>query len=96
MSSYTEPYTMIGFDDPTFGGPVALIVPDEPGALCEISHGGCPVGGDLTVELDAWYCTECRHSGRISGAWAVEQIERVRRVPFSRPGDKVWIKPNAG
>ena len=40
-----------------------------------VEHPGCEELGDVSADLDAWYCTACSRSGRISGAWAVDMWE---------------------
>jgi len=64
------------FVDPIAGDECVLhVLPTEPiynGGLL-VDHAGCDELGDVTVELDAWFCAGCDRSGRISGAWAFEQ-----------------------
>jgi hypothetical protein len=38
----------------------------------------CPEWADVTPELDAWFCSHCLRTGRISGAWVRDCIDRVR------------------
>lgn len=37
-----------------------------------VEHVGCARLADVSPELDAFYCPECRCSGRISGAWFMD------------------------
>lgn len=73
------------FTDPITGAGCVLVIPaggrifrDSMGSpQIGIEHPGCPDLADLSVELDAFYCPACRWNGRVSGAWAVDQIEEA-------------------
>lgn len=45
----------------------------------DVEHEGCPVGADVAIELDAYYCPNCGRGGRLSGAWVVDVVEAHRR-----------------
>jgi NTP pyrophosphatase (non-canonical NTP hydrolase) len=53
-----------------------LLVVNPDAALFEglsvVHPGSCGYRADVSANLDAFYCTECRYNGRISGAWAVD------------------------
>lgn len=61
------------FTDPVSGQPCELV---STRGLTGIHHPGCAELADLSVELDAFYCRVCRISGRVSGAWCADLIER--------------------
>lgn len=66
------------FIDPTSGKERELIVlSDLPAfdALC-VEHG-CSDLGDVSADLDAWFCPVCHARGRISGAWALDVFDEV-------------------
>lgn len=44
-------------------------------ALC-VDHG-CSDLGNVSADLDAWFCPVCHAQGRISGAWALEVYDEV-------------------
>jgi hypothetical protein len=70
------------FTDDIGGGWCELVIP--PGgkvypqageAKIGIGHPRCDVVADLAIELDAFFCPECKRNGRVSGAWCAEVIE---------------------
>ena len=72
------------FTDPISGKICVLVIPPagrvHPTAgqpKIGVDHPGCDQLADVAVELDAFYCPACRWNGRVSGAWAVDQIEAV-------------------
>lgn len=44
-----------------------------------VSHPDCDERADVSIEGDAFYCVKCRMSGRISGYWVVDMIDRHMR-----------------
>lgn len=38
----------------------------------KVEHPGCEGRADVSADLDCFYCTVCRLSGRISGAWVFD------------------------
>ena len=69
-------YTEHPFRDPISGRDVTLVFGPEPLAPYDGKHGvrhdGCDRLADVSPDLDAWYCTVCQASGRISGAWFMD------------------------
>lgn len=41
-----------------------------------VEHG-CTDLGDVSADLDAWFCPICHATGRISGAWALDVYAEV-------------------
>lgn len=77
--------TVSPFTDPITHRQCLLVVP--PGSLLfatgdepkvGVEHPDCEHLADISVELDAFYCQECRWNGRVSGAWVVDVIEGNR------------------
>ena len=73
------------FTDDTTGEVCKLVIPQHgrvfPAAgqpKIGISHGGCGTLADLCAELDAFWCPDCHRNGRVSGAWAHDQIKAMR------------------
>jgi hypothetical protein len=73
------------FTDPIGSAECVLVIPrngrvfpsgGEP--KIGIAHPGCDELGDLSIELDAFYCPACQWNGRVSGAWCVDMIEAQR------------------
>jgi len=60
------------FTDPVSGQEVVLHFGDAPG----VEHPGCGFRAEVSPELDAFYCTHCRRSGRISGAWFMDLLRQ--------------------
>lgn len=60
------------FTDPISGHMVTLHVAPTLG----VKHGDCPQRADVSVELDAFYCSFCGWNGRISGAWVMDLLRR--------------------
>lgn len=63
------------FVDPISNQSVVLVVdPDSKpyDGTSGVRHAGCDVLADVFPELDAFACTKCRWSGRISGAWFMD------------------------
>lgn len=42
----------------------------------KVVHTGCSELADVSADLDAWFCTACQRSGRVSGAWAVDMWQQ--------------------
>lgn len=64
------------------GGECTLVVP--PGgriypqageAKIGVAHPDCDAVADLAIELDAFFCPQCKRNGRVSGAWCRDVIE---------------------
>lgn len=64
------------FDDPISGRTVILHLGDRQG----VEHHGCPDLAEVFPHLDAFYCTTCRWSGKISGVWFTEMVAAHRGV----------------
>ena len=62
------------FTDPIRHQECTLIV--RPGWV-GIFHPGCSQSADVCIPLDSFYCPSCKYSGRMSGAWVVDLIERA-------------------
>lgn len=45
-----------------------------------IRHPDCDQLADISVGLDAFYCTTCHHGGRVSGSWCLDMIEAAKLV----------------
>lgn len=58
--------------------PAGKIFPAEGEPKTGVAHPGCTELADLSLDLDAFFCPECKLSGRISGAWALDRIKAVR------------------
>jgi hypothetical protein len=78
------------FTDPVTGRECVLCIPPGgrvyplPGQpKTGVRHPGCDHLADLSVSLDAFWCRACLWNGRVSGAWAIEMIRKVRQ---SGPG----------
>lgn len=71
--SFTDPirYVNVTLVIPSDG----VVFPMQGEAKIGVEHPGCPELADLCLDVDAFYCPRCRWSGRITAAWAVEQIE---------------------
>lgn len=41
-----------------------------------VAHPDCPELADVVIHLDAFYCATCKRSGRISGAWVADVVQR--------------------
>lgn len=56
-----------------------LVCPGQPlfSALF-VEHPRCDHPADVSADLDAFYCTQCRWNGRISGAWAVDMWQEAQ------------------
>lgn len=71
------------FRDPTtdrecmlqVGVGVDRLRPGLPGLA--VRHGQCPTLADVSPDLDCFYCQTCRWNGRISGAWAMDMLDRA-------------------
>jgi len=55
------------FDDPITGTECRVEISSG-----GVSHPGCPFLAHVSPELDCFYCAECGHNGRLSGAWWVD------------------------
>ena len=63
--------TTFPFTDPVDGALCAVHFGDAPG----IEHPGCTYRAQVSPELDAYWCTYCYRSGRISGDWFVMLLQ---------------------
>ena len=76
MGVQSEPLEEHEFVDPVSGRTMLLVFGPEPLAPYDGKHGvrhdGCPLLADVSPELDAFCCTACSTSGRISGAWFMD------------------------
>jgi hypothetical protein len=67
------------FPEPISGEARILVVP--PGGSLRgsprigVEHPGCQALADVSLELDAFYCSRCKATGRVSGAWALGRME---------------------
>ena len=68
------------FRDPITGLKCELIAIPETG----VAHPRCTTLADLCIELDAFYCPDCRMNGRISGAWAMKLVEIAQRIALEK------------
>lgn len=75
MSADNRHFVKYPFVDPVSGKGVLLVVDREQPAWngLFVEHGDCPDLARVSPELDAFYCAYCAWSGRISGAWAMDQ-----------------------
>lgn len=75
------------FVDPISGREVFLsFTTDDPSwwdGTAGVAHGVCDRLADVSADLDAFYCPDCKWSGRISGVWAVDMIRQARH-PHTR------------
>ena len=45
-----------------------------------IRHPGCDELADVSVLLDAFFCSRCSHGkGRVSGAWCLDMIKAAKQ-----------------
>ena len=47
--------------------------PGEP--AIGVKHPNCDRLADVSIELDCFYCQDCRWNGRISGAWVYDLMQ---------------------
>ncbi len=82
------------FIDPIRGVECALALAPEDGAPPGVAHPGCPFPADVSLDLDAFYCTHCRYNGRISGAWVVDLLRQraiaLRGADSTDPIGRPW------
>ncbi len=45
-----------------------------------VAHPDCSMLADVSAEIDAFYCPECRWNGRLSGMWATDCLRAARRL----------------
>lgn len=48
---------------------LVFTVNDGTGMIAGISHPSCDRLADISLDLDAFYCTACKYNGKVSGAW---------------------------
>lgn len=75
----SHPAVRRSFIDPVKGVERELVVlTDVPSAFdaLKVEHG-CSDLGDVSADLDAWFCPVCHARGRISGAWALDVYEEI-------------------
>ena len=84
-STENPAYARFAFVDPIRDCECVLVVPPDGRVFPShgepkigVEHPGCTQAADLSIELDAFYCTTCRWNGRVSGAWCVDMIESVK------------------
>lgn len=78
MSTVERPFT-----DMVSGRECTLVIPPDgrlfpkPGEpMVGIRHPDCDELADVSVILDAFFCSRCSHgNGRVSGAWCIDMIE---------------------
>jgi hypothetical protein len=70
MLANVPPNEFWAFTDYTTGDRCFLAV-NERGTPV-VKHRKCFAMAAVIAELDAFYCLECRYSGRISGKWALD------------------------
>lgn len=68
------------FTDLVSGRAVVLHVSADPTAS-GVEHPDCDQLADVSPGLDAFYCSKCRWSGRISGAWFVDLVTAAAEPP---------------
>lgn len=69
------------FEDPIHRGAKVTLIVDPTAPLFDaltVEHPGCKELADVSVDLDAFFCTTCHWNGRISGAWAFDMWERAQ------------------
>jgi hypothetical protein len=66
------------FIDPISGTERELLVLSNATAFdgLVVEHG-CSDLGNVSADLDAWFCPVCHAQGRISGAWALDVYDEV-------------------
>lgn len=68
------------FTDPVTGRDCTLHV--APGEdfwfAAKVQHPDCTGLADVSADLDCFYCTVCRWSGRVSGAWVLDLYQNGR------------------
>ena len=64
------------------GGECTLVVPLDGRVYPQagepkigVEHPDCDAVADLAIELDAFFCPQCKRNGRVSGAWCRDVIE---------------------
>lgn len=65
----------VPFHDLVSGEPCALVIGRD---TVGVEHPECTYLADVSVNLDAFYCTKCGANGRVSGAWVVGACKLVR------------------
>lgn len=67
------------FRDGVSGREMTLVLGPEPLRPYDGKHGvrhpDCDHLADVSPDLDAFYCSECKWNGRISGAWFMDMWE---------------------
>lgn len=67
---------LLAFTDLVSGQECKLLFTLEDGAgIASVRHPGCEEIADLSIELDAFYCRECKYNGRVSGAWCADVMK---------------------
>lgn len=64
------------FKDPIHADRAVVLVVDSKKPLFEalkVEHPDCDQLADVSLDLDAYFCTGCQWNGRISGAWAFDE-----------------------
>lgn len=64
------------FTDPSSGAECVLVIDATAAGEHGVEHPGCSTLADVVPQLDAWYCPDHDHQGRISGAWATERWQQ--------------------
>lgn len=77
MSDPLDTTAWVGFVDPIHADARVHLVIGTDG-LRGVGHPDCDQLADVSLELDAFYCSACRWNGRVSGAWVVDQLEAAR------------------
>lgn len=79
------------FTDLVSGRECTLVIPPDgrvfpkPGEpKTGIRHPDCGQLADVSVGLDAFFCTKCQWNGRVPGVWCIEKIEAASTRPASR------------
>lgn len=68
------------FTDPTTGAECTLVIDETAAGEHGVEHPGCTTLADVVVQLDAWWCSDGDHHGRVDGAWATERWREDMRA----------------